>query len=345
MVSPPAAPAVAGWALETLGLEKGEVVIEALAGDASSRRYYRLRGAGESLVLVQAPPATEKNQEFLQVRELLQKLGVRVPALVAADLELGALLLEDLGDRLLLPELAADSVDASYRQAFSLLLRLAGARPGPDFRARYDEALLNEELSRFHRWFVRELLARTPGEGELDLFDAAAGVLVENALAQPRVLVHRDFHSRNLMRLADGELAVIDFQDAVRGPLTYDLVSLLRDCYIRWPEQRVREWALAYHDELAAAGLPVAASDEEFLRWFDLMGLQRHIKVLGTFARLYLRDDKPAYLRDLPLVVRYVREVLAARAPEYPALAEFRTWFEGELMPLIEGQQWWREAQ
>ncbi len=321
-----------------------EASLAVIAGDASNRRYFRLALPGRSYIVVEAPPTTEKNEAFLAVRELLAGAGVRVPGLYGVDLGRGYLLLEDLGDRLLLPELADDTVDDRYRQACSLLLRLAGITGGATGLAAYDEPLLSEELGRFPVWFARELLGRPLGEKGRGAFDALSRLLVESALEQPRVLVHRDFHSRNLMPQRDGDLAVIDFQDAVVGPVTYDLVSLLRDCYIRWPGARVRGWALAHRDDLVASGLlsPVAAA--HFLRWFDWMGLQRHLKVLGTFARLHLRDGKPGYLQDLPLVIRYVEEVLDAYAGDYPEFADFQAWFHGELGPLIAAQPWGRAA-
>jgi aminoglycoside/choline kinase family phosphotransferase len=331
------------WALAAAGGSRpGPVAgaaLAAVAGDASHRRYFRLLLAGTSRIVVESPPATEKNEAFLAVRELLEGAGVRVPALYAADLARGYLLLEDLGDRLLLPALDADSAEAHYRCAFALLLRMAAAGVAAPLPP-YDEALLREELARFPAWFAGALLGCEMDTGELALFDALGRQLVDSALAQPQVLVHRDFHSRNLMLQAGGELAVIDFQDAVAGPVTYDLVSLLRDCYICWPRKRVRGWALQYRERLAAAGLPAGASRELFLRWFDWMGLQRHLKVLGTFARLSLRDGKRGYLTDLPLVVAYVVEVLEQYAPQQPAFADFLCWFRERLAPLIARQSW-----
>jgi hypothetical protein len=231
-------------------------------------------------------------------------------------------------------------VERYYNQAGDLLLRMAAARPGGFGLPAYDETLLTEELARFPEWFVGSLLDFALTDDEAGCLAALWRVLLDNAAEQPRVLVHRDFHSRNLMCLADGELAVIDFQDAVIGPITYDLVSLLRDCYVSWPQDRVRTWALAHRDALQAAGHLESVGDERFLRWFDLMGLQRHIKVLGTFARLNLRDGKAAYLRDLPLVLSYVTDVVGMYAPKEPAIAAFANWFESRLAPRISEQSW-----
>jgi aminoglycoside/choline kinase family phosphotransferase len=311
-----------------------------VAGDASSRRYFRFEHNAQTYVVVDAPPGTEKNDEFLAVQRLLCAAGVRVPALLGAGLEQGFLLLEDLGDRLLLPELDDDSVDDYYRSASDLLLHLAQIDCAGTGLPVYDRVLLEEELGRVPEWFVAGLLGHEPVEAERALCAAVAEKLVASALEQPRVLVHRDFHSRNLMLVDTGELALIDFQDAVCGPVTYDPVSLLRDCYIRWPRERVRQWALDYRRRLESAGLLRGVPEVQYLRWFDWMGLQRHIKVLGTFARLYLRDGKSGYLRDLPLVIAYVLEVLRAYGGQEPLFAEMEAWFGDVLGPRIARQDW-----
>ena len=332
------------WALGQLALDASHADAhpQAVAGDASNRRYFRAALGGHSRILVEAPPGTEKNAEFLAVRALLAGAGVRVPALYGSDLQRGYLLLEDLGDRLLLPELTAGSVDAAYRRAMDVLLRMAAIDTAGLDIPHYDAALLQEELGRFPAWFAEALLGHAPDEQERGLLHQLDSLLVASALEQPQVLVHRDFHSRNLMPQADGALAVIDFQDAVAGPVTYDLVSLLRDCYVRWPAARVRGWALDYRARLQAAGLSGEVDEERFLRWFDLMGLQRHIKVLGTFARLYLRDGKPGYLADLPRVIDYVLEIADQYAPREPALAAFGQWFRDRLAPLVAARDWGR---
>lgn len=332
------------WARRQLALNAaaGGAQPEVVAGDASNRRYFRADLGGLSRILVEAPPATEKNAEFLVVRALLEGAGVRVPALYAADPGRGYLLLEDLGDRLLLPELTTGSVDADYRRAMDVLLRMAAIDTAGLDIPHYDAALLAEELSRFPTWFAEALLGCAPDGEERVLLREMDSLLVASALEQPRVLVHRDFHSRNLMPQADGALGVIDFQDAVAGPVTYDLVSLLRDCYVRWPAAQVRDWALDHRARLQTAGLLDEVDSARFLRWFDLMGLQRHIKVLGTFARLYLRDGKPAYLADLPRVIDYVLEIADQYAQREPALAAFGDWFRRRLSPRVAAQDWSR---
>jgi len=317
-----------------------EPALAMVAGDASNRRYFRLALAAGNYILAEAPPTTEKNEAFLAVRELLAGAGVAVPAVYAADLSRGYLLLEDLGDRVMLTELNAGSVDVYYRRACGVLCQMATLAADRMAIPAYDETLLGEELSRFSDWFVDALLDYSPGAQERDVLHQLFEKLISCALEQPRVLVHRDFHSRNLMPQDDGRLAVIDFQDAVVGPVSYDLVSLLRDCYIQWPAAQVGDWALAHRDVLYAQGLLPEVDDARFMRWFDWMGLQRHLKVLGTFARLHLRDGKPGYLEDLPLVIHYVLEILDKYAGEEPVFAAFREWFALRLSPLIANQHW-----
>jgi len=330
------------WALSVLGVAASDSLppLSVVAGDASQRRYFRFVHAARSYVAVEAPPATERNDAFLRVRALLADAGVKVPALLGADLRRGFLLLEDLGDRLLLPALDPAVVDGYYRHAFQVLAKIAAVDTGGTGLGAYDQALLHEELGRFLEWFVQGLLGYAPPAAEQSMVRDFFGQLIDSALEQPRVLVHRDFHSRNLMLFGHDELAVIDFQDAVVGPVTYDLVSLLRDCYIQWPAAQVLEWALAYRGVLRARGLLGDTGEALFLRWFDWMGLQRHIKVLGTFARLYLRDGKSAYLEDLPRVKHYVLEIVDKYATEAPAFAAFSAWFSLRLAPLIAQQDW-----
>ena len=329
------------WAMAELPeMSRAEGSLTLVAGDASNRRYFRLQLLNTSYVVAEAPPATEKNEAFVAVRSILAAAGVKVPQIHAVDYERGYLLLEDLGDCSLLPELRSATVDAYYLQAFDLLGKMTAIDIGSWSGGAYDNALLSEELGRFPIWFVEALLAYALNDEERQLIQRFNTALIDSALAQPRVLVHRDFHSRNLMLLPAGELAVIDFQDAVVGPVSYDLVSLLRDCYIRWPADRVQQWALQYFADLQKKGMLPNIDESQFLRWVDWMGLQRHIKVLGTFARLYLRDDKPGYLADLPLVIAYVEEILQKYAGVEPVFAEFLRWFQLRLSPLIAQQPW-----
>lgn len=327
-----------------LACDSGELAVNPLGGDASFRRYYRVtRSAGDDgacWIAVDAPPATEKNAEFVAIANALGGGGVPVPHVIAADVGRGFLLLSDLGDTLLLDVLSADNVDDHYRRATDLLITLqqvppASARLGP-----YSRQLLWQEMELFPQWFVQGLLQRPLETAERRLLDRIFGLLVSSALEQPQVFVHRDYHSRNLMLVGPEQLATIDFQDAVAGPVTYDLVSLLRDCYVVWPQHRVQVWMNLYCAKAQAAGVLRSVDIRQFQRWFDWMGLQRHIKVLGIFARLYLRDGKSRYLGDLPTVIDYTLDV----ARRYPQLAAFVEWFETALIPAINDQPWSRKA-
>lgn len=322
-----------GWAhaqLPLLGLGPLTGGLVAVSGDASFRRYFRARSAAAPVILVDAPPERENSQPFLDVAARLAAAGVRVPRVLASDLDAGWLCLEDFGDALLWPALdaarqAGDLAAALqlYQRCFGELLLIQQAGNLEELPA-YDAGLLRRELQLFPQWCCGGLLGLTLTAQEQALIEATFGHLTARALQQPRVLVHRDYHSRNLMLLAEPgrTIGVIDFQDAVAGPATYDLVSLLKDCYIAWPAATVRQWALAYAAEARRAGIPLAADDEEFLHDFALMGAQRHLKVLGIFCRLWLRDGKPGYLKDLLLTFRYTLEALAPYA-EHAAFVDF----------------------
>jgi aminoglycoside/choline kinase family phosphotransferase len=331
------------WCAGALGAEPdGDLALEPVAGDASFRRYYRLLGCSPTRIAVHAPPDTERNQEYVRVAGLLRAAGVNAPEVLACDMEKGYLLISDFGDRVLLGALDAGSVDALYRVALDTLLRIQCARTGAGgwTLPSYSRELLLQEMELFPTWHLGGLLAMEPGPDERALLDRTFEQLVASAAEQPQVFVHRDYHSRNLMLLDDGSLGVIDFQDAVVGPITYDLVSLLRDCYVAWPAKQVSTWASGYAALAAQAGLMAAVPAARFIRWFDWMGLQRHIKVLGIFARLWLRDGKRAYLSDLPLVIRYTLEV----SELHPELAEFAGWFRDRVLPAAQRQDWYRPA-
>ncbi|WP_370981249.1 aminoglycoside phosphotransferase family protein [Agaribacterium sp. ZY112] len=284
--------------------------LKPLSGDAGARRYYRLDTQAKVL-LVDAPPESENSERFCAVASWLSKRGLRVPKILAHDSEQGFLLLEDLGDALLQAQLNEDTVDTYYAEAMSMLLHLQASELDAALFPAYDRALLQRELDLFDEWFLTHLLSFELNVEQQAALAVLKQMLIESAISEPQVIVHRDFHSRNLLLLADESLATIDFQDAVYGPLSYDLVSLLKDCYIDWPRERVERWALTYASLAADAGLMPAQGATEFLRSFDLMGLQRHLKVLGIFARLSLRDGKHHYLQDLPRVLAYVLEVLS----------------------------------
>lgn len=312
-------------------------VWQALAGDAGFRAYFRL-ASEPPLLAVYAPPATEKNHAFVQIGGLLRKGGVLTPAIAAADFEQGFFLIEDFGPTLLLDVLKDSNAEALYKEALMALLAIQQCATDPEILEPYSSSLLRTEMELFADWFVPQLLGVEIDSDTRQMLDELFDLLESSALEQPQVVVHRDYHSRNLVFRADGPPGVIDFQDAVIGPITYDLVSLLRDCYVRWPEVKVQAWLQAYLAQARAAGMLKGTDDETFIRWFDWMGLQRHIKVLGIFARLSLRDSKHRYLEDLPLVVHYTLSV----ARKYEECEAFVEWFETELLPVLKQQPWWR---
>ena len=309
-----------------------------LSGDAGFRRYFRT-DTRPSLIAVDSPPQKTNVRRFVALADYLRRNGIHTPMVIAADVEQGYMLLEDLGDTQLLRALDNDSVAGLYAEVMNELLCLQQIKRTEDLFPPYDRALLHMEMRLMPEWLIGKLLQRELTPEEDQLLERTFAHLLDSASAQPQVLVHRDYHSRNLM-LRNGERpGVVDFQDAVWGPVTYDLASLLRDCYIRWPREQVENWALAYASIATDAGILPQVSSQTFLRWFDWIGLQRHLKVLGLFPRLYLRDGKHGYLPDLPLVLRYTLEVCES----YPELSPFADWFRGEILPLIEQQDWYRD--
>ncbi|HTP63386.1 MAG TPA: phosphotransferase [Burkholderiales bacterium] len=276
------------------------------SADASFRRYFRARlGDGRSFIVMDAPPGKEDCKPFMRVAALFAAAGAHVPAIHAEDLDAGFLLLEDLGDTTFLEALDRKQDPMPlYAAATETLVRIQQAsRPG--VLPEYDRALLERELNLFPDWYLARERKRDLAPADLKVLRAAFDALLANNLAQPRVFVHRDFHSRNLM-LAEPLPGVLDFQDAVYGPITYDLVSLLRDAYIGWTEDQVIDWAVRYWERARKAGLPVRADFAEFYRDFEWMGAQRQLKVVGIFARLCHRDGKDRYLADIPRVLGYL---------------------------------------
>ena len=310
-----------------------------VSGDASFRRYFRASWQDRSYIAVDAPPQHENSSAFIKVCQMLRAAGVQAPEIFASDLNRGFLLLEDFGDRQLLPTLSRLQSNGEIRRAGAiyqgalLTLLLIQRSPEKERLDPYDRDLLRAEMSLFTEWFCAAFLGLELSVPEHALIDQAMHFLEEAALSQPMVMVHRDFHSRNLMLLDDSAvpaLGVLDFQDAVHGPYSYDVVSLLRDCYLRWEPETVTHWALAYWQSARADGLLAEVSEAQFLRDFDLMGLQRHLKVMGIFCRLSLRDNKSQYLADIPLVIQYFLEV----SRQYPELGDFVEWFNRRALPV-----------
>jgi N-acetylmuramate 1-kinase len=316
--------ALTRWVVDDLGFSGSR--IEPASADASFRRYFRVTRGADTCIVMDAPPDKENVAPFVSIAQALAGMNLNVPLVLARDVPNGLLLLSDLGSRQYLDELTAGrEVDRLYADALEALVRMqtAGGAAARGLPA-YDRDLLLREMQLFPEWFLGRHLGIAAGEPERRLLDRLFDALAQAALSQPAAFVHRDYHSRNLLLTAERNPGILDFQDAVRGPITYDAVSLLKDCYIAWPPERVRGWVLGYREMLERAGLGAGADAAEFLRWFDLMGLQRHIKVLGIFARLYYRDGKRGYLKDLPRVLDYTRAA-AASHPETAEFADFLT--------------------
>lgn len=299
------------WARAALAESDADLVRASM--DAGFRSYWRSTGA-PSRIVMDSPPDKEDVRPWLRLRDVLEAGGVRVPQVLARDVEAGFLLLEDLGRDTYLQVIDAGNADALFDTAIGQLLKLQAIQPPVDLPA-YDKALLDRELHLFDEWFIGRHLGLTLTDSDRQTLLDAYRLLIDAALAQPRVLVHRDFMPRNLMPASDGP-AVLDFQDAVVGPIAYDVISLFKDAFLSWPEERVGGWLDRYHTRAAAAGLPVA-SRERFTRDADWIGVQRHLKVIGIFARLHHRDGKPKYLADVPRFFAYLDTVL----PRYAELA------------------------
>jgi aminoglycoside/choline kinase family phosphotransferase len=329
------------WVGERLA-ERGELGLSSglmpVSGDASFRRYFRARADGRSWIAVDAPPEKEDSLPFVEVAAAWRAQGIPVPEVLAADLAQGFMLLEDFGDRLLLAELDKDSADPLYDLALDTLAALQQLSPAG--LPPYNQLLLQREMALLDEWFLPGLLDIELSPPETQLLDRVKAMLVDNARSQLQVPVHRDYHSRNLMlREAPSRLGVIDFQDAVEGPVTYDPVSLLKDSYVRWPDADVSRWVEAHRQRLIAAGLSLPAPDV-FRRHFDLMGMQRQLKVLGIFARLSLRDGKPGYLKDIPRTFGYLYRACGS----YPEFADLKNWLTERVLPAMRDHEAWDRA-
>lgn len=317
------------WVTDTLGFSGCR--IEPASADASFRRYFRVTRNDDTYIVMDAPPDKEDLVPFVRVARLMAGMGLNVPIVLARDAGQGFLLLSDLGATPYLDELnAGRQVDRLYDDALSALVTLQTCDDATASNLpKYDATLLLREMELLPEWFLVRHLGLTVGPAERALLDRVFKTLADAALSQPACLVHRDYHSRNLLLCAQANPGILDFQDAVYGPVTYDAVSLLKDCYVAWPQARVRGWLLKYRDRLEGAGFALESDAAQFVRWFDLMGLQRHIKVLGIFARLFYRDGKAGYLKDLPRVLDYVRTAAA----DYAETAEFADYVATRIDP------------
>lgn len=304
--------------LATLFAEQGwgavpPATLTAASSDASFRRYFRWEGAGRSFIVMDAPPPQENCKPFVDIAFLLAKSGINVPKIYAEDLERGFLLLNDLGNKTYLDVIDSENADDLFKDALQALLafqQLPMVAPLPS----YDVALLRRELELFPDWYVKHELGVEFDSTQQALWQQASDLLIDSALAQPKVLVHRDYMPRNLM-LSEPNPGVLDFQDAVYGPVTYDVTCLFKDAFLSWPEERVRGWLEDYWQQAGALGIAVQSDFESFLRASDLMGVQRHLKVIGIFARICHRDGKPRYLADVPRFFAYI-DAVVARRPE-----------------------------
>jgi len=316
------------WLEHSVGLPRYEIA--PASSDASFRRYFRICFDGETRIVMDAPPEKEDSRPFVAIGRKLHAIGLNVPEILAEDLQQGFLLLSDLGSRQYLDELNAQNVDRLYGDAMGALATLQACGPQAGELPPYNRELLWREMELFREWYLGKHLGLSLSDNEHKVLDEAFNLLADSALEQPSVSVHRDYHSRNLMVSAHNP-GILDFQDAVHGPLTYDLVSLLRDCYISWPREQVEEWVLGYHDIALDHGILRERQPERFLRWFDLMGVQRHLKASGIFARLNHRDGKPGYLNDIPRTLGYVMDVSA----NYPEMKSFRALLEEHVLPSL----------
>jgi N-acetylmuramate 1-kinase len=323
------------WLTRDLGLVP--LRVEPASADASFRRYFRSIHADGSYIIMDAPPDKEDVRPYLRVTSILEGLGAHVPKVFHSDAGRGLLLLEDLGGTHFLSRLnAGGDPDALYGEALAIIaqVQVRGAEAARGLPP-YDRAALARELALMEPWFLTQHLQIPLSAADTRMLEGTYEFLISEALAQPQVFVHRDYHSRNLMVLPARSPGILDFQDALCGPIGYDLVSLLKDCYISWPRERVLGWLRRHRAQLLALGGALLAGPDEprFVRWFDLIGVQRHIKVLGIFARLWYRDGKIGYLKDLPLTLDYVRECCTL----YPELAPLGRFLAQQAVPRLAG--------
>jgi N-acetylmuramate 1-kinase len=314
------------WICKSLGMN--DYKLQPASEDASFRRYFRLQFGTQSFIIMDAPPDRESCEPFIDIANRLLATGVHVPEILEADSVNGFILLSDLGPRLYLASLNDENADTLYDDALAALLTMQ-QRTDIIGMPLYSDNLLLAEMNLFSDWLLGRHLQIHLNEGQRHTLNNIFDMLKKNALTQPQVFVHRDYHSRNLMVCEELNPGILDFQDAVIGPVTYDLVSLLKDCYIKWPRDRVNAWALDFYYQLEQS----AFNESEFLRWFDLMGVQRHLKASGIFARLYHRDNKNGYLKDIPRTLSYIMDLQA----DYPELEFLTELLDNEVMPGLEG--------
>lgn len=315
------------WLSEVM--ETQDFELKPASEDASFRSYHRLFLQDKSLIVMDAPPPEEDCYPFVQISKTLLASGINVPVIHHMDLRQGFLVLDDFGDTLYLDELNSNSVDRLYSDAIKSLVTVQSKTETRDIPV-YDEALLRREMRLFTEWLLAKYLQIDLSNEETASINTVFTLLVENALQQPQVFVHRDFHSRNLMITKTNNPGVIDYQDAVSGPMSYDLVSLLKDCYIKWPKQEIKRWVDIYLQQLSENETEI--DRQTFQRWFDLMGVQRHLKASGIFARLSLRDGKHSFLNDVPRTLSYIVDL----KNDYEELSHLCALIEEKVLPGLE---------
>ena len=308
-------------------LKISNYTIEPASADASFRRYFRVSSDGETSIIMDAPPDKEDCAPFIDITNRLLKTGVRSPEVKAYSAENGFLMLSDLGNIMYLDQLTNNNSDDLYLAAIDSLITMQSQADTSNL-PEYNEALLKQEMDLFPDWLIEKHLDLSIDQSWLN---QTFSFLAQSTLDQPQVFVHRDYHSRNLTWQADQPPGILDFQDAVLGPISYDLISLLRDCYIQWPQDRVAIWVKYYCDNVRQKGLLDDVTDAEFTRWFDLMGIQRHLKASGIFARLSHRDGKQGYLKDIPRTLNYIVEV----SQKYPELKDLNNFLLEKLLPAL----------
>ncbi|MFL6547520.1 MAG: aminoglycoside phosphotransferase family protein [Povalibacter sp.] len=323
------------WVQQLFGSH--DFLIAPASADASFRRYFRVTREAQTWIAMDAPPEKENMEPYIRIANMLVEVGVNAPRVLHTNFTEGFLLNTDLGGRTYLTEIdAVGDVDKLYHDAMDALVQIqANGKTHAAGLPPYDEPLLRREMQLFPEWFCARHLKLELDAAESSGLQNAFDALVKEALLQPRVFVHRDYHSRNLM-VTSGKFGanpgILDFQDAVHGPVTYDLVSLLRDCYVAWPAERVTEWLSRFREVARAAGVDTGPDQKTFQRWFDFMGVQRHLKAIGIFARLWHRDGKQGYLKDIPRTLNYVRVAAGA----YPELNGLRQIIDTRVMPVLE---------
>ncbi|HVY53973.1 MAG TPA: phosphotransferase [Gammaproteobacteria bacterium] len=293
--------------------------LEEIPGDASFRRYFRLKSDQQTFIVMDASQQRDCFEPFAAITKALLGLGVTTPKVLALDEEKAYMLISDFGSRICLNELNSSNADLLYKNALDVLAVMQACQEISDWHIpRFDQGFMQRELDEFKLWFLERYLQRTLSYEEQQMLAETCHLLTSAAASQPQVFIHRDYHSANLMVLDDSQIGVLDFQDACFGPVTYDLVSLLRDCYIDWPDEKVKQWVFYYYEKLQEQRQLGNTTFTEFMKWFDWMGMQRHMKALFIFVRKYLRDNTDRYLKHLPRTFNYLKNQ-SSRYPEFQA--------------------------